>query len=199
MSVTGMANTPISLLDRASRQTDADAWRRLAAIYEPLLVDWLRGQGLQPNDADDVVQDVLIFVAERLPSFRHNGRTGAFRTWLRRILVNRLRKLRLSRKRGPTPGGGSKFLERLHELQDPVGNLSQFFEQEHDRRVVAELLRLARPKVSETTWEAFRLTVIEGLTPAAASPQLGLSPNAVCAARARVLHQLRREGRGLLE
>jgi DNA-directed RNA polymerase specialized sigma24 family protein len=73
------------------------------------------------------------------------------------------------------------------------------FDHEHNRHVMAELMRLAQPKVSETTWEVFRLTVIEGQSPREAAPQLGLSPNAVCAARARVLHQIRLEGRGLLE
>ena len=42
---------------------------------------------IRPSDVDDLVQEVLAVVLRELPQFEHNGRTGAFRRWLRTILL----------------------------------------------------------------------------------------------------------------
>src|SRR2546428_3898577 len=86
-----MPETSASLLQRLRDQPDSDAWRRLVYVYTPLLAQWVGRYGLQSSDMDDLIQDVLTVVVRELPQFQHNQRTGAFRRWLRTILVNRLR------------------------------------------------------------------------------------------------------------
>lgn len=194
-----MSDTSVSLLDRASRRTDEESWTRLTEIYTPLLIGWLRREGLQPSDVDDVVQDVLIYVSNELPNFRHNGRTGAFRSWLRQVLAFRAKKCRSSRQRNSLGTGGSAFLDRLELLEDPTSGLSRLWDQEHDRHVIKKLMDQVRQRVAPQTWEAFEGTVVRGESPAAVGAKIGLTANAVYAARFRVLQQLREEGRGLIE
>jgi RNA polymerase sigma-70 factor (ECF subfamily) len=38
------------------KANEATAWRRLAALYTPLVYSWARRAGLQAEDAADVVQ-----------------------------------------------------------------------------------------------------------------------------------------------
>src|SRR5688572_12924982 len=109
--------TSLSLLDRLCQSPDAGSWDRLVAAYSPLLRNWISRYDVQAADADDLVQDVLVVVMRELPSFRHNQQTGAFRTWLRRIVVNRLRNFWRSRGRAEKHGGGD-LLGRLDELED---------------------------------------------------------------------------------
>jgi RNA polymerase sigma-70 factor (ECF subfamily) len=71
--------TSASLLDRLRVQPDADAWRRLVDLYTPLIRTWLRRHGLPPQDAADLVQEVLTVVVRRLPDFQRQERTGSFR------------------------------------------------------------------------------------------------------------------------
>lgn len=194
-----MAETSISLLERASCRSDAEAWQRLAEIYTPLLTVWLRRHGLQPSDADDIIQDVLLYVSKELPTFRHNGRTGAFRCWLRQVLVNRARKCRASQQRYSVGTGGTAFLESLGQLEDPASGLSRLWDQQHDRHVAHRLMEFICQRMAPQTWEAFRRTVLGGESPAAVAAELGMTANAVYAARFRVLQQLRHEGRGLID
>ncbi len=49
--------TSLTLLDRA-RANEADAWARLVTLYAPLVRHWCLAGELQPNDVDDVVQEV---------------------------------------------------------------------------------------------------------------------------------------------
>lgn len=194
-----MSDTSVSLLERASAKGDAESWRQVAEIYTPLLHGWLRRYRIQPNDVDDIVQDVLLHVSEQLPAFQHNGHTGAFRNWLRQVLVFRLRQHWGKAKRRPTATGQTDFLAELHQLEDPASGLSRLWDREHDRHVAKSLVELVRRRVSEQSCAVLQRTVLGGESPAAVARDLGMTPNAVYAARFRVLQLLRQEGQGLLD
>src|SRR4051812_5473020 len=67
------------------RAHDDDAWRRLAALYGPVLDGWCRGAGLREQDTDDVKQEVFRSVAQHLSAFRRERPGDSFRGWLWRI------------------------------------------------------------------------------------------------------------------
>ena len=194
-----METTSLSLLNRLSEGSDADSWGILTDLYGPWLRGWLRKNGLQPSDADDVVQDVLVVLARELPGFRHSGRPGAFRAWLHGILVNRLRDLRRRAQHRPAAPGGTACLESLQQLADPQSGLSRLWRREHDQHVLHKLLKRIEPRFSPSTLQAFRRVVLENVEAGQAAQELGLSLNAVVIAKCRVLKELRREGRGLLD
>src|SRR5262249_34118402 len=97
-----MRVTSVPLLERLRRQTDGESWEHFPHSSPPLLYAWLRRYSLREQDADDIVQEVLAVVARELPRFQHNHRRGAFRRWLRIILVNRLRQFRRNRRQDTT-------------------------------------------------------------------------------------------------
>jgi RNA polymerase sigma-70 factor (ECF subfamily) len=194
-----MWETSASLLERLRGQPDDAAWRRLVDLYTPLLHDWLHRHGLQASDADDLVQEVLAVVVRELPHFRHNRRQGAFRRWLRTILVHRLRDFWRARRHRPEAKGGSDFLRRLEEWSDPDSDLSRLWDEEHDRHVIRRLLEVIEGEVTPTTWKAFHRVVVEGADEETVAAELGLSVNAVFIAKSRVLSRLRREAAGLVD
>lgn len=119
-----MSETSASLLERLSDRSDSDAWNKLVELYTPLIQRWLGRYDLAESDVDDLSQTVLAAVVANLPKFRHNGRVGAFRTWLRTITVNGARqKFRMDRNKAGSPGGSAflaayKRLKRLKEVRD---------------------------------------------------------------------------------
>jgi len=160
-----MADTSLSLLDRLQQQPDAAAWDRLVELYSPVLRAWLRRyDALAPADVDDLVQDVLLAVNKDLPAFHHSGQAGAFRSWLRTILVHRLQYFWRSRQRQPAGVGGSSFLDVVQQLQDGQTPTSQLWDEEHNRQVIRRLLELAEPRFAKPTWRSFQLQVLEGWT-----------------------------------
>jgi RNA polymerase sigma-70 factor (ECF subfamily) len=168
-------------------------------LYGPLLRGWLRRQGVRSPDDDDLVQDVLGVVVRELPHFRHNQRPGAFRTWLRTILTNRLRAFWKARQSRAVPVGGSSANEGLEQLEDRAADLGRLWDQEHDRQLLRRLMALAEPEFTPATWQAFRRVTLEGQPAAVVARELGLTVNAVWLAKSRVLRRLRQESRGLLE
>ena len=192
-----MIDTSVSLLERVRLRSDAEAWRRLVELYEPLLNGWLRRYSVPPADAADVVQEVLAVLVRELPEFRHDLRRGAFRRWLRNILLNRLRAFWRSRRRAGESGGEAEAI--LGRLEDPSEGLERLWEQEHDRHVLVGLTELLRKEFEPVTWDAFRLAALEGRPYPEVAAALGLSVNAVRIAKSRVLKRMRQEAEGLID
>lgn len=194
-----MTLTSVSLLGRARNDAEPDSWRRLAAIYTPLLRQWARRYELQATDVDDLVQEVLVTVARELPAFEHSGRTGAFRRWLKTILVHRLQNYWRSGRYRPTAKGGSSVLDQLRELEDDASSTSRIWNSEHDRHVLAQLLRQIRGRFEGNTWEAFQRQMLGGESPAKVAESLGMAVHSVYVAKSRVLNALRQEAAGLVD
>jgi RNA polymerase sigma-70 factor (ECF subfamily) len=176
---------------------DEQSWTRLVNLYTPLLRHWLRQTGVDGADADDLLQDVLTTLVREIPCFEHNQRNGAFRHWLRAILLNRLRGFLRGRRNRPQPVGGVDAQTVLDNLEDPASVLSQLWDRQHDAFVARRLLELIEPEFAASTWEAFRLQVLDGHPPAEVAQALGLSLDAVYTAKSRVLRRLRCEIDGL--
>jgi RNA polymerase sigma-70 factor (ECF subfamily) len=187
------------LLERLQVQPDTDAWKRFVDLYTPVIRGWLRRHRLPEADVDDLSQDVLTVVVRELPGFRHDGRPGAFRRWLRVVTVNRLRGLWRQRRSQPQGTGDTDFLKMLDQLAEPDSPLSRQWDQEHDRHVAERVLQMAEPDFEATTWRAFRRVALENVRAAAVAAELGMSVNAVLLAKSRVLRRLRQEVEGLID
>ena len=185
-------STSTGLLDRA-RSRDADAWRRLAELYGPMVYQWARGAGLQPSDAADVVQEVFRSVTTGIGTFRRDGPSCSFRAWLRTITRNKVRDHFRRPFAGPLGAGGSTAADRFRRVvapeeiepdpvaDSPVGQLWQ------------RALEFGRERFSPTTWASFWGMVVEGRSAADLAEELGMSVVAVRQAKCRALRRLRQE------
>lgn len=194
-----MDKTSITLLDSLRDTENPDGWQRLCLLYQPLLVAWLKKYDVQSCDADDLTQEVLMSVCKSLNSFEHSGRPGAFRAWLKSILVNRLRNFWRTRNRKPQSPGGSSIEERLLQLEDPASQLSQLWDQQHDLFVMKRLLELTKRYFSAESWEVFVRVAVQGESAETVALERGVSLNSIFIAKSRILRRLRTEAAGLVD
>ena len=82
--------TKPSLLLRIRDATDSASWNEFAEIYGPIIRSYCRRRGLQPTDADDVVQEILTRVARSIGTFEYEPGRGRFRDWLGTVTRNRI-------------------------------------------------------------------------------------------------------------
>lgn len=194
-----MTETSASLLDRVRQQTDSQAWQRLLAVYTPLIRGWLRRDvRLKEQDADDVVQEVLAVVARRIALFDRQ-RTGSFRAWLKSITLNCIRQILRKSQRHDGGAGGDDILERLQQLEDPLGLMSLQWDREHDEFVMKQLLTDVRRHFTDSTWRAFERVALDDASADDVAAELGMTANAVFIARSRVMTRLRQEAAGLID
>src|SRR5262245_21929844 len=164
--------------------TDQVAWNEFVDRYGRKIYAWCRRWALQPADAEDLTQNVLLDLARQMRTFEYRP-SGSFRGWLRTVAYRALCDLRENRRKAPAGSGDSAVLGLLHSVEGGEDLLKQL-EQECDRELLEEAKRRVRQRVEAATWEAFRLTTEEGLSGADAAARLGMQVATVFKARSRV-------------
>jgi RNA polymerase sigma-70 factor (ECF subfamily) len=186
-----MHTTPVSLLERVRQPGEQQAWARFVEMYTPLLFYWARRMGLQQSDAADLVQDVFATLVQKLPAFTYD-RSKSFRSWLRTVLHN---KWRDQQRRAAVRGLQDSHLSEHVPPVEPEA----WWEAEYRELLVARALELMQSEFQPTTWKACWEMVVSGRSGAEVAMELGLSVDAVYAAKSRVLRRLRQELEGLLD
>ena len=198
VKMTVMNDTRQSLLLRA-QTGEEDAWRDLTDLYRPLIIAWLNRQGVPVADLDDLSQEILLSVVKHLPSFEHSGNRGAFRSWLRTIVCSRTTDYwRTTLGRTPA-SGGSGAAAALQQIADPDSDLNHQWDEEHDRYLLACVLKMVEEEFEPSTLQAFRRLALDGASGALVADELGLSVAAVYMAKSRVLQRIRQEVEGLID
>jgi RNA polymerase sigma-70 factor (ECF subfamily) len=184
--------TSLGLLD-GLRAQHAGAWRRLALLYGPLVYGWCRGRGVPPEDAEDVLQEVFLVVANRIGDFRHDRPGDSFRGWLWGITRNKLGDWLRRRANHETAVGGTDAHRRLQEepAAPDTDGTTAYPEGGEPGDLYRRALDVIRPEFEERSWKAFWRVVVEGQCPADVARDLGITRNAVYIAKSRVLHRLR--------
>jgi RNA polymerase sigma-70 factor (ECF subfamily) len=186
-------STSSSLLLRLRRPGDQAAWRRFIDLYTPLLFFWACRMGLPAEDAADLVQDVFVTLVAKLPAFRYDP-GKSFRAWLRTVAENRWRDALRKRAAVPHHAGAAA----LDDVAVPDG-AAAVWEAEYRHHVLGQAVHLMRRDFEEKTWKACWALVVDGKSGAEAAADLGMTVEAVYAAKARVLRRLRQELDGLLD
>jgi RNA polymerase sigma-70 factor (ECF subfamily) len=178
------AETRLSLLVRLTRSGPSDerAWREFVDYYAPIIYRWCARRGLQDSDAQDVTQQVLLKLATRLPSFTYDP-SRSFRFWLRTLTYHAWADF-LSERDGVASGHPSEraSLATAEARED----LLQRIEDEFDLELLEQAMAQVRGRVEPGTWEAFRLTALEGVPAAEVARRLGKQVTNVYVLRSNV-------------
>jgi RNA polymerase sigma factor (sigma-70 family) len=187
-----VSGTRVTLLGRLrSDPANPQTWGEFVAHYGPRIYGWCRKWHLQDADCEDVTQNVLLRLAGKLREFSYDP-TRSFRAWLKTLTVHALSDFVKSRERGGQGSGDSGAFRMLQNLEARE-DLLQHLEAEFDRELLEEASARVRLRVAPQTWEAFRLTAIEGLSGADAGARIRMQVAQVFVARRRVQKMLREE------
>lgn len=184
-------DTRATLLFRVRDSLDHDSWSEFLDLYMPLVYSYCLNSGLQEADAADVAQDTLLLVVKALPTFRYDSERGSFRGWLLTILRNVIRRRCQQAKNQSIGSGDSAILNFLHE--QPSREDIDKWEREYQLRMFHWAASKIQNTFRSSTWNAFWLTTVEGISIHDAAARLGITEGAVYIARSRVLSRIRQE------
>lgn len=185
-----MLDTSATLLERL-KEPGSPEWSRFVALYTPLIYHRAKRLGLGPDDAADLVQEVLAVAVRRMPTFEYRP-TQSFRGWLHTVTRNQWR--RSLRGRDPVAVGS------LGDSEDPRADTPDAGEdREHARILVGRGLDLIRGEFSVAAWQAFEAHVLHARPAGEVAADLGLQLGTVYAAKSRVLARLRVALEGFVE
>jgi RNA polymerase sigma-70 factor (ECF subfamily) len=186
------SETRISLLSRLRKDPgDRSAWEEFVGRYGPRIQDWCARWGVQPADAEDITQTVLVRLATKLRGFVYDP-SRSFRGWLKTLTRHAWSDFVADQKRAVTGGGGTGAFEILHSVE-ARDDLEQGMADAFDLEALELATDRVRDRVEAHTWEAFRLTALEGLSGAEAAARLGMPVASVFKAKSNVQKMLQAE------
>ncbi len=191
------SQTSITLLGRLRQDAgDEAAWNEFIARYEPKILQWCRGWGLQESDARDVTQDVLLKIHGLLARFAYDP-SRSFRGWLRTLTHHAWRDLVDDRKRKGSGSGDTAMQDFLENIA--AGNtLAEQLEEEFRSELLDQAMAQVQTRVEPRTWDAFRLTTLEGCSGATVANRLEMNITRVYTAKSEVKKMIRAEIRRLV-
>ncbi len=186
------SGTRVSLLGRLRRDpTNQAIWAEFVDHYGTKIYAWCRRWGLQEADAQDVTQNVLLKLADKMRTFTYDP-SRSFRAWLKTLTHHAWSDYLESRSRPGQGSGDSQIAGMLHSVE-ARDDLLQHLEAEFDRELFEEAMARVRLRVAPRTWEAFRLTALEGLSGAEAAERVPMQIAQVFVAKRRVQKMLTAE------
>lgn len=180
-----MNTTRASLLIRVKNPRDTQAWAQFYDLYGPLLYRYARAKGLSHEDAEDVQATCYEQIVRQIRHFDYDKQRGGFKAWLRTLVARRVIDL-LRKHREP--------IADRHDLElvsDPEPAPDELWEQHWKQQHLRYCVELVRQDVSPQTFEAFHLLMQEGWSVPDVCDRLGMNPNQVYKAKARVLELVR--------
>jgi RNA polymerase sigma-70 factor (ECF subfamily) len=191
MSALEQMQTRLSLLSRLTRPGPCDerAWQDFVDHYAPLIYRWCRRHNLQDSDAKDVTQQVLLKLATHLPAFSYDP-SKSFRAWLRTLTYHAW--VDFLSDQGPRSSGDSGVWKALASVESREDLLKRI-DDEFDLELLEQAMARVQARVEPGTWEAFRLTAIEGVPAAEVARRLGKQVATVYVARSNVQKMLRED------
>jgi RNA polymerase sigma-70 factor (ECF subfamily) len=185
------SQTSATLLARL-RQVPADqaAWVQFTERYGRKIYAWCRRWNLQRADAEDLTQDVLLKLAEKMQTFDYDP-TKSFRGWLKTIARHAWSDS-WSGRNAAVAAGGSQALELLQTVEARE-DLVRRLEEDFDHELLDEAMARVRMRVRPRTWEAFARTALQGQSGAEAAQGLGMKVATVFVARSKVQKMLQEE------
>lgn len=180
-STADFSRTRRSLLTRLKNWDDRSGWQEFMDKYGRFIFGMARKQGFSIEEAEDVVQDVLVSVAKKMPEFRYQGDKGSFKAWLVMIVKSRLiDHLRKKYRRLPSAGfaGGeadeTRIEERVAQQEDALSHES-LWAAEWESHVLETALARVKERLPAKHFLAFRMCTQQQKAPAEVAKALGIS------------------------
>jgi RNA polymerase sigma-70 factor (ECF subfamily) len=170
--------------------SDQAGWDEFVERYGRHIYRWCRQWKLQDADAEDVTQDILVKLTQKLRAFTYDP-SRSFRGWLKTVAHHAWRDFEDSRHARRARGNRQvhDLILTLEAREDLAKKLEEAFDLE-----LLEVAKLrVRLRVAPQTWEAFRLMALEGLPVAEVAVRVHLQVAMVYVAKSKVQKMLQEE------
>jgi RNA polymerase sigma-70 factor (ECF subfamily) len=187
-----LPTTRVSLLTQLRQDpSDQAGWDEFVERYGRHIYRWCRQWKLQDADAEDVTQDILVKLTQKLHAFVYDP-SRSFRGWLKTVAHHAWRDFNDSRGHAQRAAGDSQVRELMLTLEARE-DLAQKLEEAFDLELLEAAKVRVRLRVAPHTWEAFRLMALEGLPVAEVAARVHLQVAMVYVAKSKVKKMLQEE------
>ncbi|HVK58202.1 MAG TPA: sigma-70 family RNA polymerase sigma factor [Candidatus Kapabacteria bacterium] len=177
--------TRASLLSRI-RDWQHESWQEFFETYWKLIYNTARRYGLSDAEAQEVVQETMIGVSRKIPSFEYRPEKCSFKTWLMNLIMWRITD-QLRRRRTDQSLEGAAL-----NIPDE-GEFTRNWDEEWERNLIGAALERVKKDTSPQTFQVFAFCVLQKKGVEETARVLGVSKARVYLAKHRVSNRISRE------
>lgn len=153
-----------TLLTRLKDWDDQDSWREFFDAYWQLIYNTGIKAGLTHTEAEEVVQEVVISVAKKMPEFKTDPAAGSFKAWLLKItqwrITDQFRKRARHQAVPRPPAHDDSRTGTIERIPDPVaGRFEEEWDVEWEKNLFQAALNRAKGQVKPELFQMFDLLV----------------------------------------
>jgi len=174
----------VDTLVRRAQSGELEAWGHLYQQFFAPIFRHVRFLSGGDASTEDIVQEVFARALVKLPVFDFRA---SFSTWLHGIAINTVRNHWRSQRTKASAH------QKLKEMQEVRGNAEDRMDQMQLCKERARVVYAILADLPEHLREAFVLRDLEGLSPAEAAEQLGISPGNLSVRATRARDRIRKE------
>jgi RNA polymerase sigma-70 factor (ECF subfamily) len=195
MNASSVGMTDLHLFERLRDPGDGDAWGLFDLRYGPRIRAWCLHWGLQSVDAEDLCQQLLLKLLDKMRTFDHDP-SRSFLPWLKTLVHHAVCDFLERRAHAPRGSGDPRVAELLGQLEAREDGVL-WLENQRRRDLLEVALERVRRRVACSTWDTFAATALEDRSPAEVASRIGVPVDRVYDLKGRVLKMLRQEVRRL--
>lgn len=183
--------TRASLLSRI-RDWQDDSWQEFFETYWKLIYNTARRYALSDAEAQEVVQETMIGVSRKIPSFQYQPDRCSFKTWLMNLILWRITdQIRRRSAHQPLDGAVMDIPEE--------SEFTRQWDADWERNLVSAAMERVRNDTSPQTFQIFAFCVLQRKGIDETSRVLGVSKARIYLAKHRVFNRIAREIQRLKE
>ena len=186
-----------SLLSRLKDLQDQASWEDFFQLYRKLIYSMAIRAGLSQPEAEEVVQETLISVANTIEKFKYDPQRCRFKSWLGLLTRSHIAacfRKRYREKAGPLPdssGTGTAAVDRLPDPHSFDGDA--LWEEEWRKHLLAAALERVKRLVSPEQYQLFDFYVLKEVPVLEVARTLEVSVGQIYLAKHRVSKLLKKE------
>jgi len=171
------------------RANDSEGWKTFSKLYCPMVYQWARSAGLQPQDASDIMQNVFQIVFRKIDQYEHKS----FRGWLwgiTRLLIKDFYRRHQNHIRSL---GGSDAQELMNAVPngDPLSDEESLVDSK--KTLLLKILEMVRADFDEETWRVFEMYCLQAKPIESVQQITGKTAGSIRQAKYRILQRVRHE------
>jgi RNA polymerase sigma-70 factor (ECF subfamily) len=188
-----LPTTRVTLLTQLRQYpSDQAGWNEFVERYGRHIYRWCRQWKLQDADAEDVTQDILVKLSQKLHAFAYDP-SRSFRGWLKTVAHHAWRDFEESRRRAGPAACNPQIQDLMLTSLEARKDLAQRLEDVFDLELLEAAKARVRQRVAPHTWEAFRLMALERMPVAEVAARVHLQVAMVYVAKSKVQKMLQVE------
>lgn len=193
---TDLLPTRSSLLLRLKDWQDQASWQEFFDTYWRLVYAVALKAGLSEAEAQDVVQETMLAVAQQMPGFKYDPKLGSFKNWLLNLtrwrITDQLRqRIPPGSKVGSQASAGNQAIDMLPDTSFP--NLEEIWELEWQANLLEAATNNVKRRLDPQRYQLFDAYVNKGWAADKVAAALGVTVPDVYVAKHRITELLKKE------